>query len=192
MELERGRLTDELSKLASVEIIGCDYCLNNEIDEVTLPEFTYTGSALGPFTVKNAVVSRCPQCGLMYYSRSESARWEVGKALELALRGSLEGPTEFRFMREVLDLTISELATMLAVDKSTVSRWESGKISPPPAAGKLLCLLFMDQVTGNLLSEYRTTHNRSVLESLLKIYSMKGVVNMLVTDIVKAVQAAVV
>ncbi len=186
MELERPKLTDPFSKRTAREIVGCDYCLNNEIDQITLPECTYTGSALGPFTVKNAAVFKCPQCGLMYYNRSESAMWELRKALELALRGSFESPAEFRFIREVLYLTISELATMLAVDKSTVSRWESGKISRPSAAGKLLCLFFIEQVTSNLLSEYRTTNNSSVLETLLKIYAQKEVTRIHTIDLVKA------
>ena len=84
--MQQKRLIAGMLKSESLEVVGCDYCLNNEIGEITLPEFTYNGSALATFTVKNAVVSKCPACGFTFYSRSEAIGWEIAKALELALR----------------------------------------------------------------------------------------------------------
>lgn len=186
--MERGRVTEELSKLASVEFVGCEYCLNNEIDDVTLREFTYSGSALGPFTVKNAVVSKCPQCGLMYYSRSEAVVWELCKALELAVHCSVTCGTEVRFMREVLGLTISDLASMLGVNKSTVSRWEQGQVVPPSCGTKLLCFIFVAQVTNTLLSILQRTNDASVVASLLKMYRRVGLLDARSSDVRKAVE----
>ena len=171
--MERGKLARELSKLVSIEEMGCDYCRNNEIDEITLPEFIYDGSALGPFVVKNAVVSKCSQCSLVYYSRSEAVGWELAKAVEIALRGHLKNGAEVRFMRETLYATISEFALMFEVDEPTVLGWESGKISPSLPVGKFVCLVFIYEVTNSLLSRYVATKDISAVTTLLKIYSRK-------------------
>ena len=161
---------NEPTILDTLEPVGCDYCQIHELEEVTLPEFTYSGSALEPFVVRHATVYQCPQCDLIRYKRSESAVWELRKALELCRRGSLESPEEFKLIRQVLGLRMSELGELLGVDKSTISRLENGKVGLF-ALGKALCLLFLNLVTQNLISHYRQTNDPAVLGTLSEIYS---------------------
>lgn len=48
------------------------------------------------------------------------------------LRRRLPGPEVRRLVREAAGVTQTELARALAVDRATVSRWESGDRSPGP------------------------------------------------------------
>lgn len=156
--------------LDALEPAGCDDCQAHELEEVTLPEFTYSGSALEPFIVKNATVYLCQHCDLIRYRRSESAVWEFRKALELSRQGYLESPEEFKFIRQVLGLSMSKLSELLGVDKSTISRMEHGKVSIV-ASGKALCLLFSNLVTQSLISHYRDTNDPAAMHALSEIYS---------------------
>lgn len=57
-------------------------------------------------------------------------------------KASLNGK-EFRFLRKLMDLTQSEVASYLGCDVQSVARWEKGKTDVNPAAEKLLRILYL-------------------------------------------------
>ena len=118
-----------VAELDAEEPVGCPKCWKGQAKEVIKPTFTYRGSSLGPFEVKNARLYECPSCKNVWYDRSEARYWEVGKALDLIAHTRLLRGNQFRFLRQVLGKTIEDLASGLGVDKSTVSRWEQGRIT---------------------------------------------------------------
>jgi DNA-binding transcriptional regulator YiaG len=57
-------------------------------------------------------------------------------------------PKEVRFLRNTLDLTQSQLATMLGNNSQSVARWEKGECEIPGAAEKLLRAIFLASLMG--------------------------------------------
>src|SRR5258708_5099510 len=57
--------------------------------------------------------------------------------------GALDG-NEVRFLRKELDLSQAGLASLLGYDEQTVSRWERGVSTVPPAADRLLRALWRE------------------------------------------------
>jgi DNA-binding transcriptional regulator YiaG len=108
---------------------GCPTCWSGGALQVTKKLFKYTGSSLGPFAVKDAVVYECPDCKNVEYLRSQARRWEMKKALEITLDKRIMRSREVVFLRSVLEETVEQLAKSLGVNKSTVSRWETKKIT---------------------------------------------------------------
>ena len=57
--------------------------------------------------------------------------------------GALDG-NKVRFLRKELDLSQAALASLLGYDEQTVSRWERGVSTVPPAADRLLRALWRE------------------------------------------------
>ncbi len=100
----------------------------------------YNGSSLGPFRVEGASLLRC-ECGEVFYTRGESRRWEIMKALELISNDTELAPQHARFLRETMGLSLSEFADALQIDTSTLSRWETKKL--PAHADRTLRAFFI-------------------------------------------------
>jgi DNA-binding transcriptional regulator YiaG len=68
--------------------------------------------------------------------------------LNLVTRKKLLDPKEIRFLRNQMDMTQSELASLLRVDDQTVARWEKGhaKEMPGPADISLRSLFLSSEV----------------------------------------------
>ena len=96
-------IEEALQDLSSAEVPGCERCFPDAA-EVVLPEFRYSGSILGPFLVKDATVRRCPSCGVQWFHRSESKRWERDKLYSLLCEYRPLSPVELTFARHVLQL----------------------------------------------------------------------------------------
>lgn len=95
----------------------------------SLGPIDYRGSALGAFNVPKACTFKCEACGSIFYSRVASRRWEI-KELERRLSADSSITTqEAQFIREVFGFSQKELARLLGVDRSTIFRWETERIS---------------------------------------------------------------
>ncbi|MBI1899629.1 MAG: type II toxin-antitoxin system MqsA family antitoxin [Planctomycetia bacterium] len=89
-------------------------------------------------TVRDLVVSRCDNCGAIVLDDDANRR------ISDALRGQIGvlTPAEIRANREKLDLTQKQLASVLGIAESTLSRWETGAQIQQRALDKLLRLYF--------------------------------------------------
>ncbi|HTY65519.1 MAG TPA: helix-turn-helix domain-containing protein [Alphaproteobacteria bacterium] len=61
----------------------------------------------------------------------------------MCLNKALLNGKEFRFLRKLMDLTQSDVATYMGCDVQSVARWEKGKTEINGAADKLLRLLYL-------------------------------------------------
>ena len=111
---------------------------------VTKPEFDYYGSCLGKFTVKNAIVWECSECGGIMLLAPICKGWEVEKAIDIIENSPFLASNETRFLREVCRKTKQELAVALDVSVEDVERWEIG-FGASPGDGRLLARYFLRQ-----------------------------------------------
>jgi DNA-binding transcriptional regulator YiaG len=89
----------------------------------------------------------CDKCGEKSIESKDLGRFERAVSRDLALAGGISG-SAFRFMRATLGLKLVDLAALLGVDQSTLSRWESEKAPIPPAAFAVLSQLVLDELAG--------------------------------------------
>lgn len=64
-------------------------------------------------------------------------------AQHMCLTKALLNGKEFRFLRKLMDLTQSDVASYMGCDVQSVARWEKGKTEVNGAADKLLRLLYL-------------------------------------------------
>lgn len=110
---------------------------------VTKPEFTYAGSCLGAFQVKNAIVWECDLCAGIMILASIARGWEVEKALEIIEIRTFYSDKEIRFLRELCKKTPSELAVALDLPKEDVLRLEKSIGSVDVEYSRLLARYFL-------------------------------------------------
>lgn len=70
---------------------------------------------------------RCSACGEVECSYDDMGHNERAAAVALVARGIRSG-TEFKFVRKVVGLKVTEVADLLGVTPETVSRWEDDTI----------------------------------------------------------------
>jgi YgiT-type zinc finger domain-containing protein len=68
----------------------------------------------------------CPECGEAEVALSDAVAYEREVAQELAMNGPVTGAA-FQFMRKSLVLRAADLAALLGVSPTTISRWENDK-----------------------------------------------------------------
>lgn len=66
-------------------------------------------------------------------------------AKQLCLSKGVFSPKELKFLRKMMNLTQSELATLLRCDYQTVARWEKGQTSIPGSADIVLRAFYLSQ-----------------------------------------------
>lgn len=91
---------------------------------------------------------RCDTCGEVQFEGTDLARFELEVAKALAESGVASGDA-FRWMRKALDLRAIDVAELLSVTPETISRWETGRVTPDRGALALLGLMIMDQARGS-------------------------------------------
>lgn len=111
---------------------------------VTKDTFEYYGSCLGRFTVKNAVVWECTNCGGITLLSLVCKGWEVEKAIEIIEACSFYTGIQVRFIREICGKTQKELAVEIDVPIEDLKRWED-RIGSPPGESRLLARYFLRQ-----------------------------------------------
>jgi DNA-binding transcriptional regulator YiaG len=89
----------------------------------------------------------CKACGEAHVEKTLRQRFELQVAAEVARMGRPTA-TAFRFMRQALGLRCSELAELLCVERSTLSRWENGVMRVDRGAFVVLAGLVADRLAG--------------------------------------------
>jgi DNA-binding transcriptional regulator YiaG len=91
--------------------------------------------------------SVCGACGAMSYSLEGLVAFERAAAAALVEAGEA-GPAAFTFLRRWLDLRAPELAPLLGIEATEISRWERGEAPVPRMAAALLLGLARDELAG--------------------------------------------
>lgn len=123
----------------------CHGCAESPGERVVRDEYVYSGSCLGPFKVKGAVVFECRACGGVRVLASIAREWETEKAIELIENKSFFNPTEMIFLRQLRGLTREQLAIALDVEGYQVVRWEQG-LGATPHESRLMMRHMIEKV----------------------------------------------
>jgi YgiT-type zinc finger domain-containing protein len=103
--------------------LKCPKCHKGNLARSTIKEF---GAKLGgiPFTIDNAEVWRCAECGHVVATANDLKRWRDSQRAYLQARGFVLAPEAVRELRESLGLSVADLAALLAVTRQTIHAWE--------------------------------------------------------------------
>jgi putative zinc finger/helix-turn-helix YgiT family protein len=118
----------------------CGKCRQHAVERQTLPystEVQYDGR-LYTVDVPEFRVPRCQNCGAMVLD--DDANDQITEALRHQL--GLLSPQQIRSNHEALGMRQRDLANLLGVGESTVSRWETGSQIQQKSLDKLMRLYF--------------------------------------------------
>jgi len=127
------------------EIRICPNCGEKSLKSIKIDRFDTKVKGVA-FTVSNALIKECDECGEKVFSYKEVRRWEEDFKEDLLKKDGLLSAEQIRDLRKSLKLDIKEFAQLFAVTQLNVHAWESktiNSLSLGPAA-LLLALLKED------------------------------------------------
>lgn len=123
----------------------CAVCRSEQLRRrTTLLRNSVNGTVFG--TRLKALV--CEECGEAHVEKSLRQRFDLRVAAELARMGRPTGDA-FRFMRHALGLRSTELAELLCIERSTLSRWEKGSMRVDRGAFVIVGGLVTERLSGH-------------------------------------------
>ena len=132
-------------------------------------DYQFVDSGLDNVILAGIDVTECPDCGEEFVSIPNVLGLMDLIAEQIILKpGSLTGQ-EIRFLRKNLLMKISEFATLLGIDRVSLSRWENEQVRPTVANDRLIRLTY---ATCKKINE--TTRNKLI--ERLKDKSLEGAV----------------
>ncbi len=96
----------------------CDECAEGIVRAKRIREYDTLING-NPFTVKEAIIGVCANCGAEYFSAAEVERWEREFENEMYLQ-----PDEIKAIRESLGLTKEALAQLIGCTRQSIYAWE--------------------------------------------------------------------
>jgi DNA-binding transcriptional regulator YiaG len=78
-----------------------------------------------PFSVENAVIGVCDQCGVKYFNARETKRWRDVFFREQLQKGSILTASEISTLREKIGLTAADFARLIGCSRQAMHLWES-------------------------------------------------------------------
>jgi putative zinc finger/helix-turn-helix YgiT family protein len=143
--------------MANPPIRKCLVCRERAVAPATLPSHTLEMEHDGrkyTVTVADFQVLRCQRCGDMILDDAANER------LSDALRAQvgLLAPSEIRRRREALNLTQKQLAQLLRIAESTLSRWETGAQIQQKAMDAFLRVFFESAEARSILEGVSMDH----------------------------------
>jgi YgiT-type zinc finger domain-containing protein len=109
--------------------------------------FPYSTSA-GVVTVPQMQIMVCPQCKEIVIPDTEVRRAEGLLARKILHKKVLDA-NDYGFLLHFLELSAQEAAELFEKDKSTMSRWLSGKTPMDPLVKKLILEMAREAAEGN-------------------------------------------
>lgn len=88
-----------------------------------------------PFTVPQACIGTCDQCGERVFTAKETRRWEVLFDQALEARHALLSPEEVTHLRQRLGLSKKGFAHLLGVSLRSIHHWEDPERQTAPSRG---------------------------------------------------------
>ena len=113
--------------------------------------YKYSESGLSSVTLASVEVRRCPRCGYDEVVIPKMAQLHRILAQAIARKPQRLTPEEIRFLRKYLGWSGADFARAFGVAPETVSRWETGAVTPNTIAEKLLRVLVL---AGRRIEDY--------------------------------------
>ncbi len=105
-------------------------------------EYQFVESGLDNVILAGVDVTQCPECNEEFVSIPNVVALMDLIAEQIMLKtGRLTGQ-EIRFLRKNLLMKIAEFATLLGVDRVSLSRWENEQVKPTVANDRLIRLTY--------------------------------------------------
>jgi putative zinc finger/helix-turn-helix YgiT family protein len=105
-------------------------------------DYHYTESGLNNVNLKGITIHHCLKCGTQVPVISRINEWHERISTALLAKPSLLTGEEFRFLRKEMRLKAVELASLMGVNKVTLSRWETNTEPISTAADRLLRYIY--------------------------------------------------
>lgn len=135
----------------SAEVVNrvCYEC-GGEMEGRRGSEYNYTESGLQKVWLQNILVFRCKnsQCRAIVPEIPNMAELHAVIAMSLIAKPTLLSGEEIKFLRQMANLGSSQMASMLGIHVTQLSRWENGKriiTKKSDVALRLLCIAFILQ-----------------------------------------------
>jgi len=117
---------------------ACPSCGATMVERRGTLRLPVNGEEIG---VRSAAHLKCPNCGEVVLRYQDSKRLGEDAIAIYRKKHGLLSADEIRAIREHFDLTQAELARLLRLGASTISRWESGRNVQTAALDMLLRLI---------------------------------------------------
>jgi len=158
----------------SPNVEKCPQC-GRRMRRTMADHYKYVESGLSSVYLSGIAIYLC-SCGeeVLHLPSIESLHWLIVEKL-LKKPSQLRGE-ELRFIRKYVGLKAADLAKMLSVDPSTVSKWETGESPIGPANDKLFRLsltLHMSERLKDAVADWHRKAADSYLDFLNEIRSLK-------------------
>jgi YgiT-type zinc finger domain-containing protein len=103
--------------------LKCPKCRKADLVRSTIENFdTKLGGV--PFTIQNANVWRCGECGHVVATAKDLKQWREAQKAFIQARGFVPSAATVRTLRRTLGLSVADLAALMAVTRQTVHAWE--------------------------------------------------------------------
>jgi putative zinc finger/helix-turn-helix YgiT family protein len=135
----------------------CMVCRERAVAPTTLPSYTSEMEHDGrkyTVTVADFHVLQCQRCGDLILDDAANKRLSDALRAEVGLLA----PSEIRKKREALNLTQKQLAQLLRIAESTLSRWETGAQIQQKAMDAFLRVFFQSAEARSILQAPDLTH----------------------------------
>jgi DNA-binding transcriptional regulator YiaG len=114
--------------------------------------YRYTECGLDSVTLVDVLVFHC-KCGAIVPEIPGVAKLHENIAIDLLRKRSLLSGEEVRFLRKMTGYTATKLASVMAITKETVSRWENGKTEIGKESDRLLRFVCLDAIVRNTIPD---------------------------------------
>ena len=102
-----------------------------------------------PFTVDEALIGVCDECGAQSFAPEETKRWDELFSHSLQARHAFLTPEEITQIRKSLGLSMEDFARLIGSTRQSVSMWEkTSRTTPPVRTADLLMKLVRQSLSG--------------------------------------------
>jgi DNA-binding transcriptional regulator YiaG len=143
-------MQDEKARTNAEVVSRVCYDCGGEMEGRRGSEYNYTESGLQKVWLQNILVFRCknPQCHAIVPEIPNMAELHVVIAMKLIAKPTLLSGEEIKFLRQMANLGSSQMAAMLGIHVTQLSRWENDKrivSKKSDVALRLFCIAFILQ-----------------------------------------------
>jgi len=129
----------------------CQECTKGTVVTTVVPRYE-TKVRGNPFTIKEAVVGICNECGAKYFDPNEIRRWRELFDADLEARGVFLSPPEIRELHTALRISLGDFARLIGSTRQSLHNWmrEDRRVPQGRTADLLLRLIKRSVEVGSI------------------------------------------